>query len=455
MIDASRPVHRIVINAGPDGKGRPLLRTQDQLLRSAAIIKAIFGGWRSGKTRGCALAFLANCFANPWRQEYGGDHPFSIIIGITSNVLRDSAYREIKALLPSDLILRETKGQQWELLLANGHLIKFRTVKGALEGASACGVWLDEAHKIPSEEIFLNYQMRASDALGRRFLVLVSGLPESGWLQETFDRGDASAEDRQRLVLFARTADNVYNPPHVIPQFRRSVSKKTAIKYLEGRWMPKESAVYFEYDTRVHLTDDAGDRRRFVHLGIDIGNKACVLFLQERVVHLKQANGRPMVDGSNRPMTALALHVVDEILPEQMSTKQAMREAQARGWVIDPRQSCIFVDPTTRADEFDSIRSVFGDEIRIVRKFRGKLEEKVEYGVDCVNAALMDCDNNVRLTFYRGLPRDARSILTVITKYHRGGNGKPVRDDIVDHACDALRYPVADLIPLNDLPKAA
>ncbi len=436
MIDASsRNRATIALNAG-----RRLLRTQEQLLRSTAIIRAIFGGWRSGKTRGCALALIANAIANPWRADYGEDRPFSLVIGLTHKVLVDSAYREIKSILPPEMILKETKGASWEILLANGHVIKFRTAKGRIEGASACGVWLDEAHLLPDEQLFLNYQMRASDALGQRFLVLVSGLPESGWLQDTFDRPEHAA-DAMRLVLFARTADNHYNPPHVIEQFRSSVSRTTAIKYLEGQWMPREGVIYYEWDPRVHLVDIPGDRSKPCHLGVDIGNQGAVLWFQEVDRTIKNARGDVTKEKG--------LHVIDEILPDAQSVEQTMRTVAARGWVIHPTASIIFVDPTTRADEFESIRRVFGTQIQIVRKFRGDKAENVEYGHDAVNAAFRDADGNVRLTLYSGLPRMQRSLITVITRYHRNAQGRPVRDDKVDHVLDSFRYPIAHFLPLK------
>jgi hypothetical protein len=434
VIDCSKPRTKAIVLGG----GRRLLPKQDALLRTAATIVAIFGGWRSGKTRGCALKLLTNAFANPHREEYGEDRPYSLVIGPTLDVLRDSGYREIKSLLPKELIAKESK-KPWELHLVNGHIIKFRSAKGQVEGASACAVWLDEAHLLEDDALYLNYQARASDALGKRFLVLVSGLAESGWLQDTLDRPE-HAKDAGRFIAFCATSENYYNPPHVIPQFRASVSKATAIKYLEGRWMPKDGVIYFEYDPRLHLVDKPGDRKMFVHLGVDAGNKGAIVFFQEVQRRVRDQHGKES--------TALGLHVVDEMLPENQSLASAMREAKARGWIIDEKRSVIFVDPTLRSDEFDAIRSVFGTEINIVRKKRGDKAEKVEYGHDAVNAAFKDVDGNVRLTIYSGLPRMERSLITVITRYHRGPNGKPVRDDQVDHVLDAFRYPVAHLLPL-------
>ena len=171
---------QIVLNGG-----LPLLRAQEELLCSKARIRVILGQWRSGKTRGAALAFFANCLANPWRAEYGEDKPFSIVIGFTHKILVDSAYRELKAIIPRELILKERKSPSMEMDLANGHTIKFRTAKGNIEGASACGVWVDEAHRLPSADVYRNYQMRASDVRAAQNVVIVSGLPERGWLEET------------------------------------------------------------------------------------------------------------------------------------------------------------------------------------------------------------------------------------------------------------------------------
>ena len=166
-----------------------------------------------------------------------------------------------------------------------------------------------------------------------------------------------------------------------------------------------------------------------------------MLFVQER---------QRVITTAGKKTTGLGLHVVDELLPDNQSTEAAKKMAKARGWRIDPSRSMIFVDPTARGDELAAIRrEFFGEATRIVKKARGDEAEVVEYGIDCVNAALLDVDSNVRLTVSSSLPRQQRSLLTVITRYHRGPNGRPVRDDTVDHAVDCLRYPVVHLLPIR------
>lgn len=429
--------------------GQPLLVAQDRLVRSKARIRAILGGWRSGKTRGAALAFLANCLANPWRPEYGSDRPWSMVVGYTAKVLADSAARELKAIMPAEIVMKERKGADWQIELINGHVIKFRTVKGAIEGASCCGVWIDEAHKIPTEKVYVNLLARASDPLARSSLFLLSGLPEEGWLREKLDRPEHRS-DPDRLLILCSAEDNHYLQSHVLSSLRSSTSEKGARKYIGGQWQAPEGVIYdgfsqLAYPGDGHLWSWPGDRSRPVHVGMDVGDKGAILLVQE----VKRTLRRPRQGGGFEAFEATGLHVVHEILPEKKSTLEACRMIRDSGWRLDPNTSKICIDPTVSADEIASIRAVYPD-VGIVRQRRGSPQEQVEYGIRCVQTALRDADKNVRLTFFAGLPRAERSLLSVIGRYHRGTHGRPVRDDIVDHAVDAMRYPVVHFLPVRD-----
>ena len=70
-----------------------------------------------------------------------------------------------------------------------------------------------------------------------------------------------------------------------------------------------------------------------------------------------------------------------------------------------------------------------------------------------MNCALRDADGNVRLTFNRHLPREPRSLLTAITSYKADSGGRwYTKDNRTDHAIDALRMVVADLMPVQQGP---
>jgi len=415
--------------------GQPLLPKQQRLMQSRALVNAAFGGWGSGKTRGSILAFLANCIRNPWTPAYGDDRPFSLIVAPTHKVLKDSAYREFRAVCPKEIILREWKSPDWEILLANGHVIKMRTVRGSLEGASAVSILVDEIHMVPDEKVWLNYQARARDPRASNRMVIASGLPESGWLQTVFDGHE---DDSNRMTVFMSSTENSYLPREVVEQFRRSAPGKAAQKYIDGKWMTSDDRVYYEFDPTKHLIDRPGDKNQFVHIGMDIGDQSVAVFAQETRVQCKDEYGR---------MTnQRGIHIVDEFKLLHKSTEAVCRAIRDRGWKID-NQSCLLVDPTIRRDEIDAIRKVF-PRINMIRKSRKGNAMKTEPGHSAVNAALCDADGNIRLTFDKNSPRDVGSLYHSILNFKRGKYGTPVRNDRVDHFNDALRYIVAHFLPV-------
>jgi len=405
-------------------------------MQSRALVNACFGGWGSGKTRGSILAFLFNCIRNPWTPSYGDDRPFSLIVAPTHKVLKDSAYRELMAVCPSQLILREWKSPDWEILLANGHVIKFRTVRGSLEGASAVSILVDEIHMVPDEKIWLNYQARARDPRAKNRMVIASGLPESGWLQTVFDGHE---NDKNRLTVFMSSTENTYLPREVVEQFRRSAPGKAAEKYIDGKWMQSEDRVYYAFDPRKHLVRRKVDKSTVTHVGMDTGDQSVAVFAQEIKVQCRDEVGRIR--------TEKGLHIVDEMKMMHMSTDAACRKIRERGWAITS-QSCLCVDPTLRRDEIDACRSVF-PQVNLIRKSKKGKEARTEPGHSAVNAAFEDADGNCRLTISKDLSRDAGSLYYSILNFKRGKYSRPIRNDRHDHFCDAFRYLVAHFLPVS------
>ncbi len=415
--------------------GQPLLPKQQKLIESKSLVNACFGGWGSGKTRGSIMAFLFNCIKNPWTPAYGDDRPFSLIVAPTHKVLKDSAYRELRAVCPQALILREWKSPDWEILLANGHVIKFRTVRGSLEGASAVSILVDEIHMVPDEKIWLNYQARARDPRAANRMVIASGLPESGWLQTVFDGHE---DDHNRLTVFMSSTENTYLPREVVEQFRRSAPGKAAEKYIDGKWMQSDDRVYYEFDPKKHLTDRVIDKSALTHVGLDIGDQSAAVFAHETRVTCRDEFGRQRIERG--------LHIVDEMRLLHMSTEAVCRRVRDRGWNITD-QSCLLIDPTTRRDEIDGLRKVF-PRVNLIRKSKKGSDAKTEPGHSAVNAAFNDADGNIRLTLSRDLSRDSGTLYHSILNFKRGKYGTPVRNDRVDHFCDAFRYIVAHFMPV-------
>ena len=424
---------RLTLNSG-----QRLLKTQQSLIESRALVCATLGGWGSGKTLGAAMAFLLNCLrpGNGWNPSYGDDLPFSLVVAPTFKVLKDSSYREFMSVCPRELIRKRWQSPDLQVLLCNGHMVKFRTIRGSLEGASAVGIWVDEIHLVKNEAVWLNYQARAREPRAAHRRVIASGLPESGWLQGVF--GSQHDADPNRYTVFCKSADNHYLPPEVIEQFRASAPGSQARCYLDGQWITSEDRVYYEFSPDKHMVARPADRRIPVQIGLDIGDQSAVIFAQRTRVQCKSESGRPF--------TAEGLHVVDEIHPMRKSTEVVCREIRARGWIINDA-SALFVDPTTRRDELDGIRRVFPT-IQIIKKSRKGRHDSVEPGHAAINCALSDADGNVRLTFDQALSRQAGTVYHSMLNFKRLPNGRVKRDDKEDHSADALRYVVAHFLPV-------
>jgi hypothetical protein len=413
--------------------GRPMLAHQYKMATSPKSVRVVLGGYGSGKTSAAACALVMRAAECPWTEQYGDDHPTSVVIGYTAKVIKDSSYRTFKQVCPPEFIRREwVSPGEWRVLLDNGHQVIFRTWGGAIEGLNIAGsVWIDEAHLLDDSTAFANFVARARDPLAVKTpLIIVSGIPVFGWLREYFGP-ESTYPDCE--IIHASTYENTYLKPEVIARIKASCSSQEALTYLHGKWAALESAVFYSYDPQVHLTSKPGDRARPCHLSIDPGERSAVLWFQQ------DAAGN--------------LHVVDEITPDNKSVAQIMQEVKARKWLFQPGYSRVYVDPTAGRDQLNAIESGMLPGVSVIRRnLKADEKRKVEYGIRCINAAFKDSTGKVRLTINRDLPRGPRSLIVSLPKIRRHERtGEPIKDNMTDHvALDCLRYPVTDFFPLMD-----
>ena len=422
---------RLTVRTGARG----LLPAQREIVGAdpSAWIRVILGGLGSGKTAGAAFCFLQHCLTNGWSPEYGEDQPVSMVLSTTVSVLRDSAARELRRITPPEILLSE-RSNPWSWTLQNGHKIVFKAVRSAT-GISASAVWLDEAHLLRSKDVFIDIQARVRDPRAASRLLVVSGVPERGWLSDVFEGSDG---DPERCIVYSDTEDNVYLDPSVVAQIRKSVSATEADKYIKGRWIKPPGVVFHAYDPGANLTDLRGDPSAPVDLALDVGDQAVVLFGQLRRATFRDSRGVAYQDD--------ALTIVDQILPRGVSCREACREAARRGWHFGPR-SAIAVDPTIRRDELDGIRAELPG-LKIVKRSRRGRADDVEAGYAAVNRALRDADGNVRLQITRSLGSSG-GLLAALPKLRRSPSGKVHAQDKLDHPTDALRYLVQHSLPLR------
>lgn len=421
--------------------GRRLLAWQMEAIRRLESVIVLLGGYGSGKTTGAAVLIALHALSTPWTSDYEGAHPETLVIGKTDKVLKDSSLKTLKQVIPSQLIRKEwsSPGER-SILLSNGHLIKMRTWSGSIEGLTVTALWLDEAHLLDDSQAFANYVARVRDPFARKRKIVVSGIPEFGWLQDLFGP-QASYPDS--WVKHISTYDNTSLREQDIARIAASCSARDAAVYLRGQWTAPDGAVFHAFDASVNVTSETIDRQQPVDLAMDVGEQGAVVFMQRKP---------DIIIGSARE-PGLRLHVVDELLPDAQSAGQTAQQAKARGWRVVPGQSMIFVDPTTDRDERQAIEAAFPG-VQIVRKIGADESKNREYGVRCVNAAFRDSEGRTRLTIARQIGHHRRGLLASIPAMKRSDkSGKIVKDNRTDHVCDALRYAVAHHLPLKGIRK--
>lgn len=403
----------------------------------ALKIIGFFGGWGSAKTTGAAFCFLVGCAEAPWTPAYGNQqHPKSAIVAPNLRTLRQSTLVPLEGVMPPEIILRR-RGQPFnDILLRNGHMIELHSAESLPEGQSYVNVWADEIHHTNfTLRKYLNIQARARDPLARRLSVIVSGLPETGWLRDTFDRPDTA---RRKTMLLA-TRDNPHIKPEVIAEFLASCPSGQEQALLGGAWMSAMGAIYPQFDPRVHVVDREFDPRIPVDVSFDVGNFSCVLFAQHITVPIRNVVGQ-ITHGDG-------LLICGQMLPDNLSVDRICYEIKTRTqFLIIKGGSTICVDPTTDRDELAAIRKHFPG-VRIVRRERGDTTFPVKTGIRYVQRALMDALGNVRLFFSRSIAGAERGIVAAMPRYRWGENGEPVKDNLHDHAQDSLRYVVAEMLP--------
>ena len=398
------------------------------------------GGWGSGKTHGVARIAIKAALRNPWTPEYGDTNPTGIIVAPTFRILKQSTMAQFDMLCPRMAVKKRRGPPHNDILMANGFRWVLYSGEAEIEGLNACVFWVDEIqHPVFSGDgrRFLNLMARIRDSKAQTMYQLTSGLPEAGWVRDTFGH---DVDDM--LTVLCPTTANPYIPQSTMQAFYDACPSGQEESLLGGQWMSPTGAIYPQYDAHRHVTPREGSPDVVTHLGIDIGNYGAVLFGQDAMVQCLDVVGKKVMQKG--------LHIVDQLLTTDESVdRMCYRIKTETSWQIVPGQSVICVDPTTRRDEFKSLRDHFPG-VRVVSRDRGHEMFPVESGIRQVQRALRDALGNSRLTFAPKLRGQPLGVLDFLQRYRRNDKtGEPVKDNLRDHVGDALRYMVCELIPAD------
>lgn len=400
-------------------------------------ILAYLGGWGSAKSSGSAMTYLAACATAPWRPEYKGTNPMSAIVAPTYRILRNATLREFEKVCPREFVRRRRGPPYNDIELVNGHVIVLFSGEGELEGLNLVNIWVDEVHH-PAFDMkkWLNFQARCRDPLAPRRLAMCSGLPESGWVRDAFDKPPSPS----RKTILAATKDNPFLSRANIDEFLATCAAGEEAKLLGGTWMSPTGAVFPQYDPTIHLVDLELRVGQPVHLSFDVGNQAACIVGQEILVPVKDASGNVTQEKG--------IVVVRQFLPDGKSVEELCYQIRAQEELqVVPGQSVITTDPTTDQDEMRAMQKHF-PRVRIQRRERGDPYFLVEDGVNCMKRALRDALGNTRLFFARSLVGEHRGIIDAIQKLrYNPHTNQVVKDNTTDHVSDACRYLVCEHLP--------
>ncbi len=400
--------------------------------------EAVLGGWGSGKTTCAARKFMKRALALNWHEGYGQTRrPQAIVMAPSSRILRKATQPAIEELIPREIIMDRKKAPHPMILLTNGLEISFVSGEAGFEGEDVALFYIDEiSHHVfaRNPERFVNFMARLRDPHATGVMsMIVSGIPLAGWTREIFDQPNAA----DLHTMLCGTRDNPHIPPETVNQLLASCPSGYEEAYIKGGWMPVPDAVFPQFDSSIHLTDMAGDPHRPVSIGIDVGNHGAVVFGQ--TISIETRN----VMGQTKHGTGLL--IVDELITSELSV-DAMCHAikMERPWIIDRSHSSIMVDPTSRRDELAAIRRHF-PATRIIQRDRKHELYQIEAGVRVVQRGLRDAHGNVRLLFNRGLSTHRHGVIDALQNVRRHAmSQRVVKDDRLDHPCDALRYLVQE-----------
>lgn len=399
---------------------------------------AIVGGWGFGKSLAASLRFLRCAFENPWTPAYGDNNPKGVLVAPTMKIAYLATVPMLLRHLPSELILKKDFHRHHYIMLSNGFKIVIHSGESELEGVDACAVWIDEIQhdNFANNTVrYMNLFGRLRDPFANKALMIVSGLPESGWVRETFE-----AQDENNKTILGGTKDNPHIPKDLITQFYANCPSGFEESLLGGQWMAPPNAVYPQFDPAIHVVDTPPDHNAVTHVGLDVGNFGAILFAQKRQIRVKDVMGYEYTDH--------CIEIVDQILTNNDSVDaQAYQIKMNTKWNIQDGASLFCVDPMIRKDEIFALRKHF-PQSHVIKRERGHNHFPVENGIRIVQRGLRDAVGNTRLFFNRRLLSETHGIISAVEKYRRNTRSQdPVRDNTSDHPLDALRYLCCELIP--------
>lgn len=390
------------------------------------------GGYGSGKTFVGAEGAIMLALENPGCA--------GIVVSPTWQMLTRTTRVALMAALPRALILRERLSDR-AIDLVNGSTIYYGSADkpGSLEGTNLAWAWIDEARLI-GVEAYRIIVGRLRDRRARRSQLIVTTTPSMGWLHDEFFHKRPGRE-----MFIASTRENEHNlKPGFIQELEATYSKRRAQSLIEGKFVLDSSAVYEEFDEARHVIDWPDMPGADTFLGVDFG-------VVSPAVGVYQSASFDVPIG-DRIIPAGAIVLVDQLVPDQTNT---LRLAPLIKRLPHYRPGMVaYVDPAGGAraqsegrTSIEILRAEGGVEPRWATRDEDRY---IPNGIALVKQHLDPLHGLPALYVTKRVAamRDRRGAMATFRGYrYPEKNGvqssdQPVKDGVVDHFADQLRYAV-------------
>lgn len=428
---------------------------QARFVASNAHFVYFLGGIGSGKTFGLMLWCLRKVLENP------GLH--GLIAGRTMTDVDRSLLPVLMAMIDRvfrltgvQLLRRHDRGNQ-RLVFNNGAVVylygynRIDKVRGLnLTWAAADETEWSEADP---DDVFdvLSGRLREttpgkSPQYGLAFASSPNGLrgivkrffdAQQVW-REGIETGDPDKVEQGRLfhLVTATSHDNPHLPPSYFMRMR-TMSRRRYQQEVEGKVLRPALAIYEiaeHHFVEWRPARDRVDGLRHRVIGIDWGNH----------------NGKHAAIDIDVDERTGVWTVVDELIDDERPLGHFLPHLVK--WIRRPGRPEPFMLAPDRAirDANASLARTFGS--AHLKPMDSKDEQRVKRGIELVQYMLDPHGEDVRLQFHRGLAKVATGHTAPLIPAMRGYQWRkdrygipltePHKDDVTDHACDALRYAV-------------
>ncbi len=412
------------------------LDSQDRFAYSDSFITYMAGGWGAGKSHGLLKYIEVSTFANPGCPGILIEPDYKMLRDFVNNKLRPAAKHLIVDESKQDNTIFMERGIR--IIYLSGHnLDKLEQYEAAwLVGDEVALMGADLLHRSVA---------RVRDPKAGHPRIGYAGTPHYGWLKEEF----AGRNNANRRIIHVRTLDNPFLTKEAIDSMLANVPASLQKAYIEGQFVPPGGQVYPELDRNVHVIPWNPDSRLKTVAVIDWAYRTPHVLIAQMLPKGYELRGKMLPNGG--------AVVVAELYPENIRTEDLCKRTKQLGYQI--HEACADPagegkDASSGMDQIQIAKKILGVPIKYTNNARLRL---IRNGIEHVGRALMPASGVPMLYFSEQVAeaKHGRAVVNAMEAYSypQDKDGKPVsnepiKDGIVDHACDCVRYLVINHFPV-------